>query len=79
MVGVCINGGSGDLLSSGAFGRAGTSLTGLRNFLTNLNSFDAAAINAQVDNVWNPVVILIDNYYSGKVLDFNSPSDQAIL
>jgi hypothetical protein len=54
-------------------------LTGLRSFLTNLNSFDAVAINAQVDSVWNPVVNLVSNYYSGKVLDFNSPSDQAIL
>jgi hypothetical protein len=79
MVGVCIKGGSGDLLSTVAFGSASSGLIELRNFLTNLNSFDAAAINAQVDNVWNPVVNLIDNYYSGKVLDFNSPSDQAIL
>jgi hypothetical protein len=54
-------------------------LIGLRTFLTNLNSFDAVAINTQVDNAWNPVANLINNYYSGKVLDFNSPSDQAIL
>ena len=44
-----------------------------------MDSFDAVTINAQVDSVWDPVVNLIDNYYSGKVLDFNSPSDQAIL
>jgi hypothetical protein len=79
IVGVCINGGSGDLLSSGALGSAATGLIGLRTFLTNLNSFDAVAINTQVDNAWNPVANLINNYYSGKVLDFNSPSDQAIL
>jgi hypothetical protein len=67
------------LLGSTALGSAATSLAGLRTFMSNLNSFDATAINTQVDNAWNPVPTLLTNYFSGKLLDFTSSSDQAIL
>ncbi len=67
------------MLGSTALGSAATSLAGLRTFMSNLNSFDATAINTQVDNAWNPVPTLLTNYFSGKLLDFTSTSDQAIL
>lgn len=44
-----------------------------------VNQFDAAALNVQVDAAWSPAYNLINDYYSGKILDFNSPSDEAIL
>ena len=79
MVTVCLSGESGDFLQVSAIGPATSSLTNLRNMLSAVNNFDAAAINAQVDSFWNPAKNLIDDYYTGKRLDFASAPDQAIL
>lgn len=44
-----------------------------------MNTFDSVAVNNQVDAAWTPLYDLVSNSYSGKILDFTSTSDQAIL
>lgn len=66
-------------MQSTGLGSVTSSLTDLRTMINAVNGFDAAAINAQVDNAWLPAYNLINDYYSGKRLDFTSASDQAIL
>ena len=47
--------------------------------VSNVNTFDAVALNTEIDNLWNPIKDLITDYSTGKNLDFTSPSDKAIL
>lgn len=79
MVTVCLSGESGDFLQVSAIGPATSSLTDLRNMLSAVNNSMRQLINAQVDSFWNPAKNLIDDYYTGKRLDFASAPDQAIL
>jgi len=47
--------------------------------MNSVGNFDATALNSQVDSLWNPTYNLVMDYYSGKVLDFTSATDEAIL
>lgn len=44
-----------------------------------MNTFDATVVNSQVDQIWDPVKQLVMGSATGQLLDFNSPSDAAIL
>ena len=44
-----------------------------------MNNFDITALQAGIDSIWNPAKLMVEDSYSGKRLDFNSPSDVAIL
>lgn len=79
MATVCLKGGSGDLLQSTVLGNAAASITSLRDVMSSVGNFDAVAINAQVDLLWLSTYNLVNDYYSGKVIDFTSSADLAIL
>lgn len=79
MATVCLNGGTGDLLQSSMLGSAAASITSLRGVMNSVGTFDSAAINAQVDSFWAPTYNMVNDYYSGKVIDFSSSADLAIL
>lgn len=44
-----------------------------------MNNFDITTLQAGVDSIWNPAKFMVEDSYSGKRLDFNSPLDVTIL
>lgn len=75
----CLPGESGDLLQSSFLGSATASLTNLRSTMNSITSFNDTEVNRQIDDAYAGVTTLINDYYTGKVLDFSSSTDQAIL
>lgn len=68
-ISVCLPGGSGDILS-----KLGADLTdsldGLSDAMTGMDSFGEQDFSSQVRSSWKTLKDTVENYHTGKVLDF---------